>query len=126
MPVGQLLIDGRRYMIVEESEYSRLLSGSSGAPVVSEKELPPLPKADADGNVPAMEYARASLARKLIIERRARGWTQGELARRSGVRVETINRLEKARHTADPATARKIQNALDSGRQRSSPARKTG
>jgi ribosome-binding protein aMBF1 (putative translation factor) len=93
---------------------------------VSEKELPPLPKADADGNVPAMEYARASLARKLIIERRARGWTQGELARRSGVRVETINRLEKARHTADPATARKIQNALDSGRQRSSPARKTG
>lgn len=84
------------------------------------------PNPDADRNVPAMEYARVSLARKLIIERRTRGWSQAELARRAGVRVETINRLEKAKHTADPATARKIQNALDSNRQRSHVIRKIG
>jgi transcriptional regulator with XRE-family HTH domain len=63
-----------------------------------------------------MEYARASLARKMIIERSARGWTQSELARRAGVRVETINRLENARNTADPATAKKIQDALEANR----------
>jgi DNA-binding XRE family transcriptional regulator len=125
MPVGQLMIDGRRYLIVEESEYSRLLTSSTGMPAVAEEELPPLPKPDADGNVPALEYARASLARKLIIERRARGWSQAELARRAGVRIETVNRLEKARHTADIATAQKIQNALDSNSHRRPRARKT-
>jgi ribosome-binding protein aMBF1 (putative translation factor) len=113
-------------MAVEEPEYGRLLTASTGAPAVSEKDLPPLPKPDADGNVPALQYARASLARKLIVERRARGWSQAELARRAGVRVETINRLEKAKHTADHATAGKIQNALDPNRQRSHLARKIG
>jgi ribosome-binding protein aMBF1 (putative translation factor) len=113
-------------MVVEESEYSRLLMASSGAPAVPEKDLPPLPKADADGNVPALEYARASLARKLIIQRKARGWSQAELARRAGVRMETINRLERARHTADPQTARKIEAALETVRHRTRSARKAG
>ncbi|MGA2443055.1 MAG: helix-turn-helix transcriptional regulator [Tepidisphaeraceae bacterium] len=126
MAIGQLMIDGRRYMVVEESEYSRLLIASSGAAAVREKDLPPLPKPDADGNVPALEYARASLARKLIVQRTARGWSQAELARRAGVRMETINRLEKAKHTADPATARKIELALDMQRHRSRSTRKAG
>ncbi len=79
MPIGQLMIDGRRYMVVEESEYTRLLAASAGGEV-REEDLPPLPKADAHGNVPALDYARASLARKLIIQRRSRGWSQAELA----------------------------------------------
>jgi DNA-binding XRE family transcriptional regulator len=116
MPIGHLLIDGRRFMVVEESEYSRLMAASHGASVVSERNLPPLPEPDADGAVPALEFARASLARRLIIERSARGWSQAKLARCAGVRVETINRLEKAKHTADPATAKKIQSALDGHR----------
>jgi ribosome-binding protein aMBF1 (putative translation factor) len=113
-------------MVVEESEYSRLLIASAGAAAVREKDLPPLPKPDADGNVPALEYARASLARKLIVQRRARGWSQAELARRAGVRIETINRLERAKHTADPETAKKIEMALDTQRQRTRSARKAG
>ena len=100
-------------MVIDESEYSRLVTAASGAANVREEDLPTLPEADADGAVPAMEFARVALARRLIIERTARRWTQGELARRSGVRVETINRLEKAKHTADPATAKRIQRALD-------------
>jgi DNA-binding XRE family transcriptional regulator len=113
MPIGHLMIDGRRFMVIDESEYSRLVTASAGAPVVREQDLPPLPEPDADGAVPALEFARAALARKLILERNARGWSQSELARRSRVRVETINRLERAKHTADPATTRKIQRALD-------------
>jgi ribosome-binding protein aMBF1 (putative translation factor) len=80
--------------------------------------LPSLPKPDADGHVPALEYARASLARKLIVQRKALGWSQAELARRANVRAETISRLEKAKHTADPATARKIERALEMRRTR--------
>jgi DNA-binding XRE family transcriptional regulator len=113
MPIGHLMIDGRRFMVIEEAEYSRLVSASAGAPVVRESDLPPLPKADADGSVPAMEFARVSLARKLIVERSARGWSQIELARRAGIPVETVNRLENARHTAKVATAKKIQAAFD-------------
>ncbi|MGD0540346.1 MAG: helix-turn-helix transcriptional regulator [Tepidisphaeraceae bacterium] len=83
-------------------------------------------KPDADGNVPALEYARASLARKLIVQRKARGWSQAELARRAGVRIETINRLEKARHTADPVTARKIEAAFEAHRHRTPSNRRAG
>jgi ribosome-binding protein aMBF1 (putative translation factor) len=126
MAIGQLVIDGRRYLIVEESEYSRLLIASSGAVAVQEKDLPPLPKPDTDGNVPALEYARASLARKLIIQRKARGWSQAELAREASVRIETINRLEKAKHTADPVTVKKIESAFEIHRRRASGARKAG
>jgi DNA-binding XRE family transcriptional regulator len=124
MSAGHMEINGRRYLIVEEAEYSRLLAASTGALPVREEDLPPLPKPDADGNAPALEYARASLARKIIIERSARGWTQTELARRAHVRVETINRLENARHTADPATAKKIQHALDAHRPAIGPRRR--
>jgi DNA-binding XRE family transcriptional regulator len=124
MPIGQLMIDGRRYMVVEESEYMRLLAASAGGEV-SEEDLPPLPRADAQGNVPALEYARASLARKLIIQRKSRGWSQAELARRAKLRVETINRLENARNTADPATVKKIEAAMEMSRHRAHPSRKT-
>lgn len=116
MNIGHLEINGRRYVIVDEAEYTRLLKASAGAPTVREEDLPPLPEADAHGNVPAMEFARVSLARKIIIERSARGWTQTELARRARVRVETINRLENARHTAEPATVKKIQDAFNASR----------
>jgi DNA-binding XRE family transcriptional regulator len=113
MPIGHLLIDGRRFMVIDESEYSRLLSASAGAPLVAEADLPPLPKPAADGTVPALEFSRASLARKIIIERTARGWSQAELARRAGIRVETISRLENAKNNADVTTCKKIQTAFD-------------
>jgi DNA-binding XRE family transcriptional regulator len=99
---------------------------SAGKLAVRDEDLPRLPEPDADGNFPALEYARAALARKLIIERKARGWSQAELARRAGVRIETVNRLEKAKHTADPMTAKKIQDALDSHRAGARGRRKTG
>jgi predicted transcriptional regulator len=53
------------------------------------------------------------LARKLIKRRWAVGLSQAELARRSGIRPETLNRIEKAKVTADTATVTKISRALD-------------
>lgn len=73
-------------------------------------ELPPLPTPDAD--VPAVEYARASLARKIIRARSEVGLTQQELADAAGVRVETVCRIETGKHTASVPTIQRIDRAL--------------
>jgi DNA-binding XRE family transcriptional regulator len=77
-----------------------------------------LPKADARGHSPAVAYARASLARKTIKGRRLAGLGQAELARRAGIRPETLNRLEKGHTTPDVATLAKIERALQSAQHR--------
>jgi len=71
---------------------------------------------DVRGDYPAVEFARASLARRIIKARRQAGLTQAELARRAGVGPETLNRVEKGRTTPDVATIAKIERALDAAR----------
>jgi DNA-binding XRE family transcriptional regulator len=72
-----------------------------------------LPKPDADGNYPAVAYARVSLARKIVKARRRAVWTQADLARRAGIRPETLNRIEKGKTTPEVATIAKIERALE-------------
>jgi hypothetical protein len=67
-------------VVLPKAEYERLTTLAKAA------DLPPLPAPDANGNVPAVEYARASLARKSIRARSEAGWTQPELADAAGVR----------------------------------------
>jgi DNA-binding XRE family transcriptional regulator len=100
----------RRYAFLPEMEYRRLLAQ---ARIAAEGPGPNLPKPIAGGRFPAVEYARASLARKIIRERQAAGLTQAELARRAGIRPETLNRIEKGRTTPDVATIAKIESALE-------------
>ena len=71
-----------------------------------------LPRPDAAGLVPAVAYARTSLASKIIKARRAAGLTQAALARRAAIRPETLNRIEKGKTTPDTATIAKIERAL--------------
>jgi len=71
-----------------------------------------MPKPDAQGNYPAVEALRASLARKIIRRRRAAGLSQVALARRAGIRPETLNRLEQGHHTPTVATVDKLDRAL--------------
>ncbi|GMU82766.1 MAG: hypothetical protein AMXMBFR47_26370 [Planctomycetota bacterium] len=52
------------------------------------------------------------LADRLVQRRRAAGVGQAELARRAGVRVETLNRIERGRTTPDFSTIRKLVVAL--------------
>jgi DNA-binding XRE family transcriptional regulator len=106
---------GKRFVLVEESEYRRLSrAAAAGAPA--------LPEADADGNCPAVPFARAVIARSLIEQRTKLGWTQAELARRSGVRAETLNRIERGRVTPDTATIAKLDALLRRARPSTSPA----
>jgi predicted transcriptional regulator len=72
-------------------------------------KLPPkLPS----GNYPALQALRVGLARKLIKRRWAVGLSQAELARRALIRPETLNRIERAKVTADTATITKIDRIL--------------
>ena len=75
-------------------------------------DLPPLPPADERGHYPAIETARAIIARQVIRDRKAVGWTQAELANRAGVRQETISRIETGKHSPGLKTMAKIDRAF--------------
>ncbi len=107
MTYGTLTIRGKRFVVVPEAEYQRLTgTGAKNA------ALPVLPRPDAQGNVSAIAFARASLARKLIAGREKAGWSQAEMARRAGVRAETVNRIERGKNTPDERTFAKLAGAL--------------
>jgi len=104
--VQTLDIRGRKFVLIPASEYHRLTKRST--PVV-----PRMPAMSPDGTYPAAQAMRAMMARKIIAARNAVGLSQAALARKAGIRVETLNRLEKGKHTPDLATMAKINKALD-------------
>ena len=94
---------GKTYVLVDQAEFERLTGGMVLVP-------PPTP--DSHGMVPAEEYARASIARSIATRRAAAGLSQAKLAELAGVRMETVNRLESAKHIPGVATVAKIDRAL--------------
>jgi DNA-binding XRE family transcriptional regulator len=101
----RVMVKGERMVMLEEAEFDRLLRKA-------DEWEPLLPAADADGNYPALEYSRVSLARKIIRDRRRLGLTQADLARRAGIRPESLNRIEQGRVSASIRTVEKIDRAL--------------
>jgi DNA-binding XRE family transcriptional regulator len=100
-------IKGKRYALVEPTELRRLEKIAA-----LHEELPSYPPADAEGKRPALESATVSIARTIIRQRKAAGLTQEELARRAGVRQETICRLESGKYSPTVRTIDKIDRAL--------------
>ncbi|MFV0444906.1 MAG: multiprotein-bridging factor 1 family protein [Planctomycetaceae bacterium] len=98
-----ITLDGKQYVIVPRDEYERLSRVA---------RLPELPPQNSDGTYPAVAYARASLARKIILRREAVGCTQADLARRAGIRVETLCRIESGKVTPTLASVEKLDKAL--------------
>jgi hypothetical protein len=78
-------------VVLEETEYRRLQQKA-------DEWEPLLPDPLPNGNYPALEYVRASLVRDIIRHRRRLGLTQVDLARRAGIRPETLNRIEQGKH----------------------------
>lgn len=109
MVAGTIQLGGKQFVVIPQEEYERLVSRRAAG---EDLDLPALPKPLANGNFDAIAFARASLARKLIMERRAAGLTQAELARRAGVRPETLNRIEKLKLTPSVATVEKLDRAM--------------
>jgi ribosome-binding protein aMBF1 (putative translation factor) len=84
---------------------------------------PNFPAADADGNFAALQTERVSIAREVIRRREAVDLSQKALATAAGIRVETLNRIEKAKVTADTATIAKIDRALKRAEKLINPSR---
>ena len=117
MPEPVVTRGGKRFVMVEERELRRLKRLAAKAEAAkgnaSDNDAPPAyPPADAKGNRPAVEFARVSIARKIIQDRKAAGLTQQELARRARVRQETISRLESGKHSPTVRTVEKIDRVL--------------
>lgn len=116
--------NGKKFVLVEPNELRRLerlaakAEAASRGPEQTESraELPP---ADAQGNRPAVAFARASVARSVYDERMAAGLSQQELARLSGVRQETISRIESGKHSPTVRTIEKIDRVLQAALKKS-------
>jgi DNA-binding XRE family transcriptional regulator len=109
-------VEGKRFVLLEEPEYERLCREAGEA--AADDDLPPLPKPDKRGRFPALQYARASLARDLIRNRKGVGLSQQRLADLAGVRQETLSRIETGKHTASEKTVDKIMRVIDAERRK--------
>lgn len=106
-----ITIAGRRLVLLEEAAYEWLAQKAG-------LWEPALPEPDADGNRPADAYAAISIARDILRARRQLGLTQADLARRAGIRPETLNRIEQGRNKPSVPTIAKIDRALKEARRR--------
>ncbi|HEV3259368.1 MAG TPA: helix-turn-helix transcriptional regulator [Gemmataceae bacterium] len=103
--VQRVLRNGRRMVMLEESEYERLRQkADEWEPLMPE----PLPS----GNYPAAEALAVIQARNILRARRQLGLSQAELARRAGIRPETLNRIEQGRNKPSVPTIAKLDRAL--------------
>ncbi|HWY86026.1 MAG TPA: helix-turn-helix transcriptional regulator [Gemmataceae bacterium] len=98
-------IKGQRMVVLPEADFAAL---------VRKADLfePELPEADAEGNRPADAYAAVAQARAILRARRKLGLSQAELARRAGIRPETLNRIEQGRNKPSVPSIAKIDRAL--------------
>lgn len=105
-------VAGQRFVLLPEVEYERLCARASESVPTADDKLPAYPQPDEQGRFPALEYARVSLARDIIRERRSAGLTQAELAALAGTRQETISRIESGSYTASHRLIDRIDRAL--------------
>ncbi|MCC6581446.1 MAG: helix-turn-helix domain-containing protein [Phycisphaeraceae bacterium] len=103
-------LGGVEFVVMERSAFERLATKAKAA------DLPAMPKPDKDGNYPAVEYARASLARKIVHQRAELGLTQKELAKLAGLPVENLCRIERGNVSPRLGTLAKIERALEQAR----------
>jgi DNA-binding XRE family transcriptional regulator len=75
---------------------------------------PPLPGPNERGNYP-LEALDIVMAQEIIRARHKLGISQAELARRAGIRAETLNRIEQGKHSPTLRTMQKIDRALKRG-----------
>ncbi len=114
-------IDGTRMVIMSEAEYEHLTRESAVS--VRRDSGPALPRSGRKRPVPALDFARVSIAREIIRRRGELGLSQQALADLAGVRQETLSRIETGKHTASVPTIRKVDAALKAAGRRRKRAR---
>ena len=81
-----LTLGKKRYVVIPEAEYRRLVDRE-----------PKLPVANEDGTLPAVMAARVGISRTIIRRRKKAGLNQAALAEKAGIRVETLVGLSVGR-----------------------------
>src|SRR5205085_8617022 len=76
------------------------------------QSMPVFPPANDQGYYPAAETLQVIIARQLIERRRKAGLSQAEVAKRAGIRQETVSRLESGKHAPTVRTVEKIDRVL--------------
>ena len=104
MTVQTLTLDDKELVVLTREAFDELMEKAG--------VLPPLPPSDRNGNSDAIEFARVSIARTLITRRIRAGWTQKELAKQAGVRLETISRVEGGKNSPTHETMLRLDAAL--------------
>ena len=104
MTMQTVEIEGQKLVILTAKAFDELMEKAG--------VLPPLPPTDEHGASDALAFADAAIARKLISRRIRAGLTQKELAKISGVRIETISRIEGGKNSPTRETMARIDNAL--------------
>ena len=92
-------LDGNWYVIIKEDEFQALTHARK-----TKRKIDALD---------AMNISDQRLADRLLQRRQDAELTQKDLAKLAGVRVETLNRIEKGRTTPDFKTIRKLVNAIN-------------
>lgn len=96
-------IGGARYVNLREAILDELCA-------LAGIEVPATPESEL---LPGWDLDRQALAAKLKQRRMTAGLSQAELARRAGVRPETLNRIERGHTNPDFATVRKLVGVLN-------------
>ena len=107
MTTHEVVMDGRKYVMIPRDEWDRI------AKHLPDPDLLPEPTPNADGSF-SPEHVRVMLCNKIIRQRKSAGMTQAQLAKRAGIRVETISRLESGKHIPSVRTMDKIEAAITS------------
>jgi len=92
-------LDGKWYIIIEEDEFRALTQTQQSRRKNDVLE--------------AINVSDQRLADRLLQRRLEAELTQKDLAKLAGIRVETLNRIEKGRTTPDFKTIRKLVNAMN-------------
>jgi ribosome-binding protein aMBF1 (putative translation factor) len=100
-------VGAERMVVLSAKEYERLAKRA-------DLWEPPLPEPNERGNYP-LEALDVVMAQEIIRARRKLGLSQAELARRAGIRAETLNRIEQGKHSPTMRTMQKIDRALKRG-----------
>ena len=94
----RVLLDGSYYVIIKEDEFLSLTQSGKSKDQIDVLD--------------AMNISDQRLADRLLQRRQDAGLSQKRLSLLAGIRVETLNRIEKGRTTPDFKTIRKLVNAI--------------
>jgi DNA-binding XRE family transcriptional regulator len=104
MKFSTLNVPSGQIVVLSREEFDRLAEKAG--------IFPPLPAEEDDGNADALKFMDATIARTLIRRRIEAGLTQKALAKLAGVRLETISRIESAKHVPTRETILRLDAAL--------------